>query len=70
MLNSEKVLAKVGALDCTVHKRTCNKFDIQGYPTLKFFENGIFKKDFDGQRTENEIFKFMKSYLSPVKDEF
>lgn len=31
----------VAELDCTVHKQGAARFQIRGYPTLKFFKDGI-----------------------------
>lgn len=28
---------KLGAVDCTVHQSTCGQYQVQGYPTIKFF---------------------------------
>lgn len=70
MLATQKVPGKVAALDCTVHTKIAQKFSIQGYPTLKYFESGAYVKDYEGQRTSNDIFNFIKSNLNPIKDEF
>jgi len=39
-------LAKV---DCTVEKETCNAHLVEGYPTLKWFKDGV-ASDYDGPR--------------------
>lgn len=50
---------KLGALDATVHTVTANKFNIRGFPTIKFFPAG--KKsmsdaqEYDGGRTSSDI---------------
>lgn len=50
---------KLGALDATVHTSTASKYQVQGYPTIKFFPGG--KKDkssaqeYDGGRTASDI---------------
>jgi thioredoxin-like negative regulator of GroEL len=31
----------VAELDCTVHKQAAGHFQVRGYPTLKFFKDGI-----------------------------
>ncbi|XP_049873843.1 protein disulfide-isomerase A6 homolog [Pectinophora gossypiella] len=50
---------KVGALDATVHSSTASRYQVQGYPTIKFFPAG--KKssdsaeDYNGGRTSSDI---------------
>lgn len=50
---------KLGALDATVHSATASKYQVQGYPTIKFFPGG--RKDrssaqeYDGGRTASDI---------------
>jgi protein disulfide-isomerase A1 len=49
-------LAKV---DCTVEKKSCEEFGIQGFPTLKIFRDGK-ASEFQGQRTAASIVETMK----------
>lgn len=63
---------KVGALgviDATVHEKLAQEYDIKGFPTLKLFEKGSFKVDYNGKRTVDDIYKFMKSNSIKSKDE-
>ncbi|CAH3172769.1 unnamed protein product [Porites evermanni] len=48
------------AVDCTVHTSVCSKFDVQGYPTFRYFNYG--KKDFKytGGRVAEDFIQFMK----------
>ena len=51
-------LAKV---DCTeAGKETCNKFSVNGYPTLKIFERNELRSDYNGPREAAGIVKYMK----------
>lgn len=54
-------LAKV---DCTAEKETADKYDIQGFPTLKFFINGQ-AIEYSGGRTEEEIIQWIKKKSGP-----
>ncbi|XP_052866478.1 protein disulfide-isomerase A5 isoform X2 [Anopheles cruzii] len=69
LLVDENVPAKVAALDCTVHTKAAERFQIRGYPTFKYFAKGQFLQDYDGKRTTEEIMKFLYSVNSVVKDE-
>jgi thioredoxin-like negative regulator of GroEL len=31
----------VGKVDCTVHRSVCNEFEVKGYPTLLWIEDGV-----------------------------
>jgi len=46
--------APLGKVDATVEKKVAERFQIKGYPTLKFFINGN-PVDYNGGRTEAEI---------------
>uniref|UniRef100_A0A182SXK4 Thioredoxin domain-containing protein n=1 Tax=Anopheles maculatus TaxID=74869 RepID=A0A182SXK4_9DIPT len=69
LLAEEKTAAKVAALDCTVHTKTAERFQIRGYPTLKFFTNGQFQKNYEGKRTAQDMLQFLRSGGSLGKDE-
>lgn len=63
---------KVGtlaAVDATIHENVSQRFSIKGFPTIKLFKNGVFKVDYDGKRTVDDIYKFMKSNAGAKKDE-
>jgi len=54
-------LAKV---DATVETDLGTRFDVSGYPTLKFFKNGR-SFDYDGPRQAEGIVRYMKERSSP-----
>jgi len=31
---------RIAKVDCTVHKELATKFDVKGFPTIKFFSSG------------------------------
>nr|XP_040232227.2 protein disulfide-isomerase A5 [Anopheles coluzzii] len=69
LLATEKVSAKVAALDCTVHMKTAEKFQIRGYPTLKLFANGQFRRNYEGKRTAQDMLQFLRTDGAVAKDE-
>ena len=30
----------IGKLDCTVYRSVCNKYDVHGFPTIKYIKDG------------------------------
>jgi len=52
----------MGALDATVHTVIANRFEVRGFPTIKFFPAGgkSFSDalDYDGGRTTYFIFPY------------
>jgi len=65
--NPEVKLAKV---DCTVEKDTAAKFQIKGYPTLKFFIKGSSAPlDYEGGRTKDEIVNWLRKKTGPASVE-
>ncbi|KAL6100298.1 uncharacterized protein ACO6RY_01937 [Pungitius sinensis] len=55
-------LAKV---DCTAHSETCARFGVSGYPTLKIFRNGRDSAPYDGPRSADGIYHYMKKQTGP-----
>lgn len=52
---------KVGAVDCTVHKSICDKYQVQGFPTIKYFpvdKNTDPEEYASNDRTKNGIVEF------------
>lgn len=66
---AEEKSGSIGAVDATVHENLAREFNIKGFPTLKYFKNGSFKSDYNGKRTAEDIYKFVKSDGSSSKDE-
>lgn len=53
--------AKVAAVDCTVQRKLSERFEIHGFPTMKYFENGQVIADYDGKRTAEAMVDFIKT---------
>ena len=63
--NSEIKLASV---DATVERDLAQQFDVKGYPTLKFFVDGV-TVDYTGGRSEEEILCWLKKKTGPPADD-
>lgn len=55
----------VADVDCTVHKTTCSKYGVNGYPTVKYFtaETGESGADYKQARSYEALEKFVKDEL-------
>jgi len=65
-------VAQIADVDCTQdHSKTlCKKYNVESYPTLKYFFKG-FSKDgdaYEGPREYKELKKFVKSHARPHCD--
>jgi len=49
---------KVAKVDATEAKSTGDRFGIKGFPTLKFFKNGV-PQDYNGGRTAKDIISYV-----------
>ncbi|KAK7092365.1 protein disulfide-isomerase A5-like [Littorina saxatilis] len=60
-LKKESPDAKLAAVDSTKFKDVGSRYDVKGYPTLKYFENGALKSEYNGGRSEEDLVKFFTS---------
>jgi len=68
--------AKIGKVDCTVHKSACSQFSVKGYPTLKLLKDGAEFQAYSGARSIPAFEKFLKEHeaipadltLAPMPD--
>lgn len=66
MLQSNDPPITLAKVDCTEGgKSTCNRFSVQGYPTLKIFKNGEVSSEYNGPREATGISKYMKAQVGP-----
>ena len=61
--------AYLGAVDATKSQQLGQRFELKGYPTIKYFENGKFKFDYDGGRTKEDIINFIRNPQTKTKVE-
>lgn len=70
MLKSNDPPVTLAKVDCTEGgKSTCNRFSVQGYPTLKIFKNGEVSSEYNGPRESAGIAKFMRAQVGPSAKE-
>lgn len=59
--------AYLAAVDATVQQELAKRFELKGFPTLKYFEGGKVKYDYTGGRNKEAIISFMRD--GPAKTE-
>lgn len=50
-------MIKFAKIDCTVHQSVCQDQQVQGYPTLKYFNAGI-AEEYNSGRTKEDLVQF------------
>ena len=70
-MKHEHIQGVLAAVDATECPKLSNRFNIVGFPTLKYFNNGKFVSDYDRKRSAEDIKTFIKSppSVSGDKDE-
>ena len=63
-LKKENFKGILSALDATKETKIAKQFNVNGYPTLKYFKNGEFEFDIN-LREESELVDFMKNPKKP-----
>uniref|UniRef100_H3CG96 Protein disulfide-isomerase n=1 Tax=Tetraodon nigroviridis TaxID=99883 RepID=H3CG96_TETNG len=60
-----KGTVSAGEVDCTASTETCSRFGVSGYPTLKIFRSGKDSAPYDGPRSADGIYEYMKRQTGP-----
>ena len=55
----------IGELDATVETKTAEQYEIQGYPSMKFFVDGV-PIDYQEARTADQMFEWIKKVSENV----
>jgi protein disulfide-isomerase A1 len=55
----------IAELDATAHKKTALKYEVEGYPTLKLFVDGV-PINYEGERTSDNILRFIRKKSQPA----
>lgn len=66
IMKEKKIPGILAAIDATKEKEIGNKFDVKGYPTVKYFSDGEFKFDVN-VRDVDKILLFMTNPSEPPK---
>eukprot|EP00727_Mastigamoeba_balamuthi_P013430 m51a1_g871 putative protein disulfide isomerase (788) ;mRNA; f:831594-834424 len=58
----------IAEVDCDAHGALCSRFDVSGYPTLKYFAAGSTKPaEYNGGRNADEISRFVSEQSGAVR---
>merc|ERR1712106_1089765 len=68
-LTEEGVSHVLATVDATVESELGKRFEVRGYPTIKFFSKGEEVEDYQGGRSQGDIVKYIRQKAGQVKDE-
>ncbi|CAF0827852.1 unnamed protein product [Rotaria sordida] len=59
---------KLGSVDATIEQELGQKYEVKGYPTIKFFSDGT-TFEYTGGRGQDDIISWLKKKTGPAADE-
>ena len=59
----------LAAVDATAEREIGNKFDVKGYPTLKYIRYGKNPQDYDSGRNQKDLVDFMVKKMRMYRNE-
>ncbi|CAD1472621.1 unnamed protein product, partial [Heterotrigona itama] len=59
----------ISKVDCTLHRSVCGQFDVKGYPTLLWIEDGKKVDKYVGQRTHEDLKAYVSKMLEKENDQ-
>ncbi|OMJ69229.1 hypothetical protein SteCoe_33102 [Stentor coeruleus] len=65
IVGDRAVLAKI---DATTEKKSASNYNIQGYPTILWFENEEMKEEYEGGRSAEEISSWVLERVPSSRD--
>ncbi|XP_064481351.1 protein disulfide-isomerase A5-like [Ornithodoros turicata] len=68
-MDSQKIPGALAAVDATVERDLASKYNVRGFPTLKYFKNGNLVEEYNKQRTADDLVNYMKNPPSTKKTE-
>lgn len=69
VLEAEKIPGKLAAVDATAEVELAKRFDVEGFPTIKYFQNGELMYDYGFPRTTEAFVEFMRNPQEPPPPE-
>lgn len=67
-MKEENISGALATVDATVHNGLQKRFEIRGFPTLRYFRKGKNAAEYDGQRKADDLVSYMRNPPS-AKDE-
>lgn len=60
LAHQQGISSVLTAVDCGAYYDICKQNNIEGYPTIKYFKNGKFFRDYTNERTADAMVQFLK----------
>ncbi|XP_014671849.1 PREDICTED: protein disulfide-isomerase A5-like [Priapulus caudatus] len=66
LLKEQGVTAALAAVDATAERELATRFEVKGFPTLKYFGQGAPPANYDRGRTAKDLIAYMSERAAPV----